>query len=366
MTAARTRHWWPASAAALALLAPRAAFAHPGAVAGPDSIWRQWGASPAELLLLLGPALWYWAGLRRLRGGARRGRAVSGARAASFSAGMLVLALALASPLDAMAEALFSAHMVQHLLLVAVAAPLCVAGAPLVPMLWAVPRGGRRALGAWWRGRANVRRVVHLATEPGVVFVAHMLALWFWHFPVPYQAALASPSLHAAEHASFFGTALLFWWAVLAPAGRRRVGEGGAILLVGGTLMQSGVLGAVLMFARAPWYPAHAGGARAWGMTPLADQQLAGLLMWIPASVVYMGAAAWLFIGWMRRGEGGDGASRRIDCRTRVLEQPTYRDLPHELHECADASPRIPSLAPHAAAGLGRVAAIDVERSRAR
>jgi putative membrane protein len=261
------------------------------------------GEGPVELLLILIPAVWYAVGVRSLwkRAGANRG--VTRIQAASFFAGLLTLLAVLSSPADEMSDALFSAHMVQHLMLILVAAPLCVLGVPLLPMLMALPRSRRRIVGAWWQRQEHSRRIIHFITAPGLAFLYHTLALWFWHFPVPYQMALRNPAIHAAEHLSFFMTALLFWWVIAAPLGRRRATEGTGILMVFGTLMQSGVLGALLMFASNPWYPIHAAGVRAWGMTLMEDQQLAGLIMWIPASMVYVGAAAWLFLRWMRRDE---------------------------------------------------------------
>lgn len=276
-----------------------------------NPLWYDWGGSPPELILLFAAACWYAAGVRALWRRAGTGRGISRGQAAAFATGLVALFIALASPLDEMAEALFAAHMVQHLLLILVAAPLLVAGAPILPALWAVPRAPRRALAGWWRRSPALRRVAHWTTAPGVAFVLHTLALWFWHLPAPYQSALRSPALHALEHGSFLGTAILFWWAVAPPIGRRRASEGAGILMIGGTLMQSGALGAVLMFASAPWYPLHAAGARTWGMTPLEDQQLAGLIMWVPASLVYIAAAAWLFLRMMRRDEG-PAAARTI------------------------------------------------------
>jgi len=256
-----------------------------------------------ESVLIIVPAMLYAAGLRTLWTRAGRGHGVSRARAACFAAGLIVTALALLSPLDAMSDALFSAHMVQHLLLIMVAAPLCVIGTPLLAILWAFPSRRRRALGAWWRRARWVQAVVRALTQPGAAFLIHFVLLWFWHFPRPYQAAVEHEPVHALEHLCFMGSAMLLWWVALQPTGRRRASEGSAILLMGGTLMQSGVLGAVLMFAQSPWYPVHAAGTRAWGTTLLEDQQLAGLLMWIPASAIYLAAAAWLFLRWMRADE---------------------------------------------------------------
>ena len=270
-----------------------------------------WDASPLELLLPLLVALWYAVGVCALWRTAGVGRGVSCAQAFAFGTGIVTLITALASPLDAMADLLFSAHMVQHLLLILVAAPLLILGAPALPALWALPRARRRALGGWWRRAAELRSVVHALTAPGSAFVLHLAALWFWHMPAPYQAALRSPDVHAIEHLSFLGTALLFWWAVAPSLGRPRASEGAGILIVVGTLLHSGALGALLMFSRTPWYPAHEAGARAWGMTTLEDQQLAGLIMWIPASLVYVAAAASLFLRWMRRDERRSGIPMR-------------------------------------------------------
>lgn len=286
-----------------------------------EPVWTRWDGGPVELLLIALPAIWYAVGVHALWQHAGVGRGVTRLQACSFAAGILTLFIALVSPVDALAEALFSVHMTQHLLLILVAAPLCVLGAPLLPMLWALPRSGRRRVGEWWKRRALIRAAVYLATAPVVVFALHTAALWFWHFPGPYETALRNPFVHALEHLSFFGTALLFWWVVAQPVGRRRVSYPAAILLIAGTLMQSGALGAVLMFARSPWYPVHAEGAREWGVTLLGDQQLAGLIMWIPAGFIYVAAAALLFLKWMRADE------RLTNSTTQAARMP--HSIPH-------------------------------------
>lgn len=296
-----------------------AAWAHLGEPLAPHEVWRGWDATPAEVVLLLMPALWYAAGLGALWRTAGVGRGISRARAGAFAAGMLTLVAALVSPLDAMADALFSAHMVQHLLLILVAAPLLVCGAPELPMLWAFPPGRRRALGGWWRHVVHLRAAVHALTAPGTAFTLQLVALWFWHMPAPYTAALRSPGVHALEHLSFLGTAMLFWWVVASPMGRPRAGEGAGILMLVGTLMHSGALGALLIFAGRAWYPVHGAGPQRWGMTALEDQQLAGLIMWVPASIVYVAAAARLFLRWMRRDE-----------RANVSRSPTFATMRFE------------------------------------
>jgi putative membrane protein len=239
------------------------------------------------------------------------GRAVSGWAVASFAAGWITLLVALVSPLDDLADELFAAHMAQHLLLIVVAAPLLVLGAPPTLWLWSLPRDGRRAVGRWWMRSPNLRRAASWVTNPPAVLAGHTAALWFWHFPKPYQAALVHPGLHFLEHVSFLGTAILFWWVSLHPSGRRTLGYGAAVLYVGVTLCQSGALGALLMFSTQAWYPLHAAGERLAGITPLEDQQLAGLIMWIPAGTVYVTAAAALFMKWMHADERATHARER-------------------------------------------------------
>jgi ubiquinol-cytochrome c reductase cytochrome c subunit len=124
--------------------------------------------------------------------------------------------------------------------------------------------------------------------------------MWLWHLPGPYQAAVRNEWLHALEHASFLATAVLFWSGVIQPRARRRVGYGPAIAYAFVVWMISGGLGAILSFATHPLYPDLAPNANNWSLSPLADQQLAGLIMWVPAGLVYLVAMASLFLRWMK------------------------------------------------------------------
>jgi putative membrane protein len=227
------------------------------------------------------------------RGGV--GAGVSRVQALSFFLGLGVVLLAVASPLDALAHLLFSAHMAQHVLLMLVAAPLLVYGAPLLPGLWALPKAARTPLGRVGQGAA-----VRLLTRPFTVWVVGTLSLWFWHLPEVYQAALRSPLLHALEHASFLGTAALFWWVVLRPLGYRGAGGyGSALLLVFATKVQSGALAAIISFAPTPIYPIYEATASPYGRTALEDQLFAGLIMSTPAGVIYLLTGAALFLLWL-------------------------------------------------------------------
>jgi putative membrane protein len=223
-------------------------------------------------------------------------------RVAAYFGGLLASVVALVSPLDALAGVLFSAHMAQHLILVLVAAPLLVLGAPLVPFLWALPRPWRVAVARWTR-RPAPRALWLVLTQPVVVLVLHLTALWAWHAPAAYQAALASERVHFLEHASLLGTALLFWWVVIQPHGRRRLGYGGALALVFAAALSGTALAALNAFVDHDWYPAYAASTAAWGLDPLTDQQLAGILMGAPAATIYAAAALALVAACLRASE---------------------------------------------------------------
>jgi putative membrane protein len=266
-------------------------------VISPDNVWTAWNLDPVIVTGLGATSVAYFAGLRRLwsRGA---GRGITITQSVSFAAGIAVLAVALLSPLDRLAQSLFFAHMIQHLLLIVVAPPLLVAGAAATPIAIALPVAARRTLRTWERQPAT-RMVASAVTNPVCVLLLHISALYLWHLPVFYQAALGNGAIHALEHACFFATAWLFWWLILDPKGRRRLGNGAAVLFVFVAGLAGGALGALLTFAPTALYPVQALGTRAWGLTPLQDQQLAGLIMWVPAGVVYVLTAAILFLRWM-------------------------------------------------------------------
>jgi tetratricopeptide (TPR) repeat protein len=187
-------------------------------------------------------------------------------RVAAFAAGMVLMVVALVSPLDALGSALFSAHMAQHEIMIVLAAPLLVLGRPLVPMLWALPRDWRRWIGAW--SRRWVRDAWRIVTLPAVAFTVHALAVLVWHVPAFYQATLTSDLVHALQHISFVGSALLFWRALLGGGARRRARYGAAVLCLFGTALYGSALGALLTVAERPWYPAYGSWPLVWGLTP--------------------------------------------------------------------------------------------------
>jgi putative membrane protein len=266
----------------------------------PQSLWRTWNWEPMALLGLALAAWIYGRGVSALWRRAGAGRGIRYTKAVAFGGGLMALFAALVSPLDGLSAALASAHMVQHLVLILIAAPLLVLGGPLVPLLWAVPKPMRRALGGWWKQAVILRAAWYAFTRPVVVWLLNAAAMWIWHFPALYQAALRSEFVHAIEHVCLFGTAILFWRTIFPSGKSGRLSYGTRVLYVFAMGTQSGVLGALLTFAPTPWYPAYAASVAAWGFTPLEDQQLAGLIMWVPAGLVYLHVAVFLFMTWLQ------------------------------------------------------------------
>lgn len=272
--------------------------AHGGQPLAPHDLWEAWNLSPPLLLALLAAACAYE------RGRASRPRSDAEVRRDRYFTGALVaIGIALVSPLDALSGALASAHMVQHVLLLLVAAPLLALSAPSTTLLRGTPFVLRKALGRW-RGRLgltwrNLGALRHAATA----WLLHAGTLWFWHAAVPYDAALDSEILHILEHASFLVTALLFWRVVIGPRAAARVSHGLGVLLVFAMALQSVFLSALLTFARTPWYSAYSTTTTTWRLDPLTDQQLAGAIMWIPAGFIYLGVGLVLLVAWVRTSE---------------------------------------------------------------
>jgi len=192
----------------------------------------------------------------------------------------------------------FSVHMLQHELLMLVVAPLLVAGRPLAVFAWALPRRLRLhvapVLATRWL------RVGWLClTAPLVATLLQLVALWVWHAPRLFDAAVESRDIHALQHITFLATALCFWWATRATTPENSARSSPYLFV---TMIGSGALGALLAFSGEPWYAAYGGSTSPYGWSPLEEQQVGGLLMWIPGGTVYMGAALWGLHRWLNAG----------------------------------------------------------------
>lgn len=286
--------------AALAAAAPLAAH-DTGNAAGPPDLAAAWTLDP---WLLAGFALavaLYAAGVRRLWSRAGIGHGIERWRVAAFAAGIVACGLALVWPLDALGEWSLAAHMAQHMLLMAVAAPLLALGRPQSALLHALPE---RVVAASFAGplRGLSRRIgPDRPIGLGAATALQAAAMVFWHLPAPLAAALENEAVHVLMHLSFLAAGLLFWAGVLGSVRSPRTGFGGGALALLATMALMGLLGALLTFAARPLYSYYLDRAPALGLDPLADQQLAGLLMWVPSALPYLLGAALLARAWLAR-----------------------------------------------------------------
>lgn len=268
--------------------------AHAGEALRPHDVWRAWNGDPFVFVTLCLLGVLYALGRRKGVDTPARGFAFWGAFAALF--------LALISPIDAMSHTLVSAHMVQHVLLILVAAPLLAISAPGGALLRGTPpavvhttRLVRKAV------RLTPTRLQRLRS-PMARWLLYVVTLWVWHASVVYGAAIENEPVHLLEHAMFLGTAFLVWSAILGPP-RVRVSRGLGMLAVFTLGLQSIFLSVLLTFSKEPWYVEYLSPPPAWGLDPLTDQQLAGVLMWVPAGFVHTGIVLWLFVRWIRESD---------------------------------------------------------------
>ena len=220
------------------------------------------------LLVLAGLYALGWSRLSR--------RPFAASRAAFLLVGFIALVVALLSPLDELAEGLFVAHMVQHMLLIVVAAPTLLLGDPFPVAVWALPRAWRLRMGRWITRTSKIGRLWRVATAMSPAWIVSACVLWGWHLPSAYDAALAHRWLHDLEHLSFFFAAILFWWPVIHPAPRYRRGASypaRVVYLVLGAF-QTAALGLLITLAPTALYRSYAGAAA------LEDQARGGVIMW--------------------------------------------------------------------------------------
>lgn len=274
------------AALGVVLLSPVAASAH--APAG-DAAASAWSLSPWLLVPGMVALALYLAGLLRLWRRAGIGRGVEVRQVVAFAAGVGVLFLALVWPLDALGAWSLAAHMGQHMLLLALAPPLLLLGRPLAVLAQALP-------GAWpgRMHRAGAPAWRHLRLRLAVATAVHCAVMLAWHLPSATAAALGHEGLHWAMHGSFLLAGLWYWSVLLQGIREREAGVGPGLVSIVAVMMAMGLLGALLVFAPRPLYPVYVERAPMLGLDALADQQLAGLVMWIPSALPYLAGGLWL------------------------------------------------------------------------
>jgi cytochrome c oxidase assembly factor CtaG len=238
-------------------------------------------------------------------------------RNALFIVGYAALVIALISPLHAVGEQYFSVHMVQHLLLSVVAPPLLLFSSSMPVLLWALPARDRARLGRLVGRPGPVRSILRGLTRPRVALALFVVTQWLWHQPVAYEWALENRWAHYLEHISFFLTAILFWWPVIGapplPSPLSYPMRLGYTFLA---WLPNSLLGAGISLSRAPLYPFYVDSAQAVGIDPGFDQQLAGLIMWIPGDVLFVSILLLLFVAYMQHEQAQEERiDRELDAR---------------------------------------------------
>ena len=284
-------------AAFLLLTTAAPAFAH-GGHEGPLG----WTLDPL-LTVPLGLALLiYLVGLFRLS--KRASKRPTGV--ALFLSGWAVLTLSLTSPLHEAGERSFTMHMIEHELIMLLATLLLAASSAGGVLAWGLPRPLRLSLGGGWK--SPLQRLWKLLTEPITATAIQAAVMWGWHAPFLFDRALDSFGWHVAQHACFFVSSLLFWWAMLHPR-ERGSGYGVSAACLFATSLIGGALGALMSFSSSPWYADYAAmGMTGVGLDPVDDQRLAGLIMWIPGGLVHGAAALALAYKWLKASETGHAA----------------------------------------------------------
>jgi putative membrane protein len=277
-----------------------------------------WDWRPEVIIPLLTLGLLYTRGWWRLRqrtaasrqrrGVVQRQHMTAGWKLASYWAGLGFIALALLSPIDVLSSQLFFVHMIQHLMLIMFAPPLLLITNPMPVLLWGLPDRLRYPVGNGLshllHRQSRFRNALRAATVPGAVWMLWLVSIVAWHDPFLYDAALRYQWLHDIEHLSFFGGGMLYWWLVTGAGPRihKQMSLTGRIAFTLSAVPPNMLLGIVLSFANEPYYTHYLAVPRLWGIDVLSDQQLGGVIMWVPGSMMYL-IAALVLIARLLQGE---------------------------------------------------------------
>lgn len=259
-----------------------------------------WNLNPWLLLILGLFAAGYWAATGPFQGRFPGSAPVASWQRQVFGLGWLALFVALVSPLESLTSYSLTLHMVQHLLLTLVGPPLLLKGMPG----WLV-RPALRLPGLFDSAR--------FLTGPVTAFIIYNAVFGIWHVPKFYELTLNSEIIHITEHAMFFVGGILAWWPICSPLEELpAIGPGVAVIFLFLQSIPATILGAILTFAAEPLYRSYTRGPFLWGMSPLTDQQLAGLLMWVPGSLLFLAVLGVIFIRWLDHDDYETGLPQKV------------------------------------------------------
>ncbi|HJM54204.1 MAG TPA: cytochrome c oxidase assembly protein [Dehalococcoidia bacterium] len=266
-----------------------------------SAFWSEWAlVSPVTVVLLFLYGV-YLFGLYRLnsRAGKSDVMSISAGRVALTTLGFAALTFALVGPVDVLAEDQFFLHMIQHLMLTLIAAPLMLAASPVAAYLWSLPADVRHVVSGSLAGHGRTNWVLRKLTFPRAVIIVYILTMYVWHLPVLYDAAIHSEPLHYLEHLMFFGAGMMFWWPIAGPAPMRsQLSYPQRLLYLMLAFTPSAALGAGLTLVGTVLYTHYEATPMHWGVGAGEDQSIGGLIMWVPGSFILVGAATVLFFKW--------------------------------------------------------------------
>ena len=260
--------------------------------------WQRWDfTNPLLAVLYVAIAAYYFGLFRLLRRGVSH--AVQPWRVGSATLAFVLLLLALAGPMDTFADELFFVHMIQHVLLVMAAAPLLLGASPMPIYMWSLPETVRIGASGALERRGFIRVTLAFFTRPCVALPLFIGILYAWHLPTAYQLAIRNPYVHYGEHLSMFVVSAFFWWPIIGPAPvRSRLAYPQRLFYVLLAVTPTAALGAIITLTGHILYPDYLTVPRHFGMTAREDQVMAGLIMWIPGNLVYLGTMTTLFFNW--------------------------------------------------------------------
>ena len=262
-----------------------------------DMLWA-WHWNPLLMAGLVTGAWLYSQGVKKIWWRSGVGQGIRPWQALAFNGGLTVLFLAFISPLYALSNDLFTAHMVQELLLLLVAAPLFVLGGAPLALAWSVPKSIQRRLGYWWRQQRDLHLLGRVFARPQMIWGGYLATLSLWQVPYIYKVALYDPVVHVVQPIVSLLAAILFWQLLLPTKGKRTLSTAATVRLVSTTPLVGVLLGLLIAFAPALWYPVYEPTATRWGLTGLVDQRLAGLTLVATMGLVYLGITAVHWRSW--------------------------------------------------------------------
>jgi putative membrane protein len=284
------------------LFAPAVAHAHGAIDAGQDPL-TVWNTNPLPSLLLLLTAYLYVTGLSRWR---RPSHPVNQWQKVSFFAGLLVIFLALQSPIEPLAVHMFSVHQLQHVMLRMLGPVLILLGAPLTPMLRGLPSWALLGVVRPIVGNTEVRRAYDFITNPVLTTLLFLSVLYLWQIPQPHDLALGNDLVHEFMHTTMLFSGFLFWWLVIDPKPHRsRLHYGLRVLYLGLIVIPNTVLGAAITFQSGMIYSGYAQVTQPYNLSLIFDQQIGGLTLWVVGDMMSILVAGIVMIMWYEKEEGG-------------------------------------------------------------